>query len=448
MDYLIKNGRVIDPANKVDSILDILISDGKIEKIEKNISAQGAQIIDAKDRIVVPGLIDLHTHLREPGREDEETILTGTRAAIKGGFTTVACMPNTEPPLDNPAIIKSLKDIIEKNALCNVEIIGSITEDRMGKRPTDFHKMKKEGVVAVSDDGSSVDDEKVMAEAFSQSKEEGILVIEHCEDKKLSGSGVINESFISTKLGLRGIPKAAEYEMVKRDIALAKKLSCRLHIAHVSTKESVELIRKAKKDEVKVTAETAPHYFSLTEECCATYDTNTKMNPPLRNAEDVEAIKKGLKDGTIDAIATDHAPHTDNEKDVEFDLAPFGIIGLETALSLSIMGLVEKNILSWSDLVMKMSVSPASILGIKKGAIKKGAVADIAIIDPKMEYTYTKDSIESKSKNSPFINWVLKGKTIHVFVDGHLAMENGEIRITPVRRSLGEGGNDERRKRD
>ena len=430
MDYLIKNGRVIDPANKIDDILDVLISDGKIEKVEKNIDDSNLVKItrlDARGMIVAPGLVDMHTHLREPGREDEETVLTGTRAAIKGGFTTIACMPNTEPPLDNPAIIKTLKDIIEKDALCNVSIVGCITEDRAGKRPTDFHKMKKEGVAAVSDDGSSVEDEKVMTEAMQQSKEEELLIIEHCEDKKISGNGVMNQSFTSTKLGLRGIKRESEYEIVKRDIELAKKLSARVHIAHVSTKESVELIRKAKKSGVKVTAETAPHYFSLTEECCAAYDTNTKMNPPLRSKDDVEAIKASLKDGTIDVIATDHAPHTDSEKDVEFDFAPFGIIGLETALSLSIMELVEKNIISWPDLITKMSVNPAKILGLKKGTLKKGSIADIVIIDPDKEYTYTKDSIESKSNNSPFLNWILKGRAASVFVGGKLAMKDGAM---------------------
>lgn len=426
-EYLIKNGRVIDPANNIDDILDLLIRDGKIDNIGKNLTVEKAEIIDAKDCIVAPGLVDMHTHLREPGREDEETVLTGTRAAIKGGFTTVACMPNTEPPLDNPAIIKSLKEIIKKDALCNVSIVGCTTEDRAGKRPTDFHKMKREGVVAVSDDGSCVDDEKVLIEALQQSKEENLLIIEHCEDKKISGAGVMNQSFTATKLGLRGIRKTSEYEMVKRDIELAEKQSSRVHIAHVSAKESVELIRAAKKKGVNVTAETAPHYFSLTEECCAAYDTNTKMNPPLRSKEDVEAIKEGLKDGTIDAIATDHAPHTDSEKDVEFDFAPFGIIGLETALSLSIMELVEKNILSWSALITKMSVNPAKILGLKGGSLKKGSAADIVMIDPNKEYTYTKDSIESKSKNSPFINWSLKGKAAAVFVGGYLMIKGGLI---------------------
>jgi dihydroorotase len=416
--YLIKNGHVVDPANNIDAAMDVLVSDGKIEKVEKNITATDAQIIDATGRIVAPALVDMHTHLREPGREDEETVLTGTRAAVKGGYGSIACMPNTEPALDNPAVIRSLKEIIEKSALCNVFIIGATTEGRVGKRPTDFHKMKKEGVVAVSDDGSSIEDDSVMAEALAQSKEEGLLVIEHCEDKRLSAGGVMNQSFTATKLGLRGISAASEYEVVARVVELAKKASGPVHIAHVSTKGSVDIIRKAKAAGVKVTAETAPHYFALTEECCAAYDSNAKMNPPLRSKEDVAAIKEGLKDGTIDAIATDHAPHTDNEKDVEFDYAPFGIIGLETALSLSIMELVETGVLSLGALIAKMSANPARILGIKRGTLKPGSPADIAVIDPKKEYTYTKDSIESKSKNSPFINWILKGRAETVFVGG------------------------------
>jgi dihydroorotase len=419
MKYLIKNGRVIDPANKVDDILDVLVADGKIEKTGKNLSDK-AQIIDAKGMIVAPGLVDMHTHLREPGREDKETVLTGTLAAIKGGFTSVACMPNTEPALDNPAIIKSLKDTIKKDARTNVFIIGSITEGRAGKRATDFHKMKKVGAVAVSDDGSSVDDDTVMSGALEQSKEEGLLIIEHCEDRRISGSGVMNHGFISTKLGLKGIPSSSEYERVKRNIELAGKASARIHIAHVSTKESVDIIRRAKKEGIKVTAETAPHYLALTEECCATYDTNTKMNPPLRTKEDSEALKGGLKDGTIDVIATDHAPHTDSEKDVEFDFAPFGVIGLETALSLCVMELIDKKILSWPELITRMSVKPSSILGIDRGSLKIGSMADIIIIDQDKEYTYTKDSIVSRSKNSPFINWILKNKVIKVFLGGKL----------------------------
>lgn len=423
-DYLIKNGRVIDPANNIDGVLDVLISGGKVEKPGKDLGGK-AEVIDAKGMIVAPGLVDMHAHLREPGREDEETVLTGTLAAIKGGFTSLACMPNTEPPLDNPAIIKSLKDIIRKDAAANVFIIGSITESRAGKRATDFHKMKKGGAVAVSDDGSSVDDEAVMSSALEQSKEEDLLIIAHCEDRKISENGVMNHGFTATKLGLKGIPSASEYERVKRDAELAKKASARIHIAHVSTKESVDIIRRAKKEGVKITSETAPHYFTLAEECCAAYDTDTKMNPPLRSGEDIEELKRGLKDGTIDVIATDHAPHTDSEKDVEFAFAPFGIIGLETALSLSIMELVEKGVLSWPELILKMSVNPSNILGIGRGSLKRGSIADIVIIDPGIEYIYKKDSVVSRSKNSPFIDWTLKGRASKVFVGGRLVL-NGE----------------------
>lgn len=427
MNYLIKNGRVIDPVNKLDDVCDILVSDGKIENIDKDISAKSAEVIDAKGKIVTPGLVDMHSHLREPGREDKETIFTGTRAAIRGGYTSVACMPNTDPAIDNVKTVRLVKDIIKKDALTNVFIIGAITQERAGRHITDFKAMKDESIVAISDDGYSVDDNDVLLEALKSAKKNSLVLIEHCEDKNISKDGVINQSFIATKMGLRGISREAEYEKVKRDIELAKRASSAIHIAHVSCKESVEIIRTAKKAGIAVTAETAPHYFTLTEECCATYDTNTKMNPPLRSKEDVDAIKEGLRDGTIDAIATDHAPHTDSEKDVEFEFAPFGIIGLETALSLSVMGLVDKNVLSWSELILKMSVNPARILNINRGSLKKGELADIIIIDPAKEYIYKKDSVESKSKNSPFIDWKLKGKTFFVFVGGRLVMKDEAI---------------------
>jgi len=426
--YLIKNGRVVDPANKIDGELDILISGGKIEKTGASLSDKCDRVIDAKGKIVVPGLVDMHTHLREPGREDEETVASGTRAAVRGGFTTVACMPNTEPvAIDNPEVVKLVNDIVSKDALCGVAVVGAITLSRLGKKLTDFAGMKRSGAVAVSDDGSSVENKDLMRDAIKRAEAAGVLVIDHCEDAGLSTLGVVNKGFISTKMGLKGMPKASEYEMVARDVELAEKCGARIHIAHVSCGESVEIIRKAKKRKVRVTAEVAPHHFTLTEDCCQTYDTNTKMNPPLRSMEDVEAIKKGLSDGTIDVIATDHAPHTDSEKDVEFDFAPFGIIGLETALSLAISELVEKKVLSWSELIEKMSLNPAKILGIGHAGIKKGAAADITIIDPRVEYVYGKDSIESKSKNSPFIGWNLKGKVTDVFVGGSLVMDNGVI---------------------
>ncbi len=427
MKYLIKDGRVIDPVNKVDEVLDVLVSDGKIDKISNKIDRRADETIDAKGKIVTPGLVDMHVHLREPGREDKETIFTGTRAAVKGGFTAVLCMPNTEPAVDNAKVVKVVKEIIKKDALSIVYIAGAITEGRRGAKLTEFDAMKKEGIIAVSDDGSSVDDENLMQTALKEAKKSEILLISHCEDKTKSGHGVMNHGFIATKTGLRGMPQEAEYERVRRDIELADKAATPIHIAHVSSKESVEIIRKAKQKGVKVTAETAPHYFTLTEDCCVTYDTNTKMNPPLRTKEDVEAIKEGLRNGAIDAIATDHAPHTDAEKDVEFDLAPFGIIGLETALSLAVMELVEKKVLSWPELIRKMSANPAKILGIEGGSLKEKSPANIVIIDPAKKYIYKKEAIESKSKNSPFINWELKAGAETVFVGGKLVMKNYEI---------------------
>lgn len=427
MTYLIKNGRVIDPENNIDGVMDILIKDGKIEKLAKAIPDKADEVIDASGKIVAPGFIDMHTHLREPGREDKETIRSGTRAAARGGFTTVACMPNTDIPIDNSETVKLVKDIAKKDAIVNVAVIAAITEKRQGKKLTDIKALKVLGVVAISDDGSSLEDKELLLAALKDSKKEKMLLIEHCEDPGIAGSGVMNKGFVSTKMGLRGISNASEYEMVKRDIELAKKAGARIHIAHVSTKESVDLIRRAKKDGVEVTAETCPHYLALTDECCVTYDTNMKMNPPLRTKEDVQALKEGLKDGTIDVVATDHAPHTDSEKDVEFEHAPFGVIGLETALSVSSMELVDTKVLSWSELIARMSRNPSKILGLDKGSLKKGLAADIVIFDPQKEYTYKKNSIESKSKNSPFIDWKLKGKVTHVFVSGKPVMKDEVI---------------------
>ncbi|MCM8760609.1 MAG: dihydroorotase [Candidatus Omnitrophica bacterium] len=429
MRYLIKGGRVVDPVSKIDDTSDILIDGNRIAKVAKDLNEKCDTEINAKGKIVIPGLVDMHSHLREPGREDEETIATGTRAALRGGFTTIACMPNTEPPIDSPEMVRKLSGIIKRDAACHVAMVGAITLKRTGRKVAAFSGMKKEGVVAVSDDGSSVEKASIMLQALRAARKSGLLVIDHCEDPKMSAGGVMNKGFISTKMGLRGIPAEAESTFVKRDIELAKKARAKIHIAHVSCAKSIELIRKAKKARLPVTAETAPHYFSLTEDCCVSYDTNTKMNPPLRTKADVEFIKEALADGTIDVIATDHAPHTDAEKDVEFDFAPFGIIGFETALSLCVMELLDKGVLSWPDLVMKLSTNPAKILGCCGGSLKKGSPADITVIDPEKEYVYTKELVESKSKNSPFIGWRLKGKAIDVFVGGVLAMKDEEIMV-------------------
>jgi len=427
MKYLIKGGRVIDPSENMDEVLDILMSDGKIAGSGRSLQTKDAKVIDAGGMIVTPGLIDMHVHLREPGREDEETVLTGARAAVKGGFTTVVCMPNTDPALDSAEILAKLKIIIAKDAIVNVLPAGAITIGRLGKELADIKEMVKEGAVAISDDGSSVEDGELMLKALKNAKSAGIVVIDHCEDIVLSNKGVMNKGFMSTKIGLRGISRESEWIRIERDIALAEKAGAKIHIAHVSCKESVNVIRKAKKDGVLVTAETAPHYFALTDECCATYDTNTKINPPLRTAEDVAAVKEALVDGTIDVIASDHAPHTDCEKDVEFDLAPFGKIGLESSLGVSINELINGKVLTWPKLIEKFAANPARILGLETGTLKKGAPADITIIDPKKEYVITKETLESKSKNSPFVGWRLTGKAAGLFVSGKPVMLNEKI---------------------
>jgi dihydroorotase len=427
MKYLIQGGHVVDPANRIDAVADILIANGTIEKVAKNISCKNARTIDAKGKIVTPGLIDMHVHLREPGREDKETVRTGTRAAIAGGITSVCCMPNTDPVIDDPPKVKTLSGIIKKTAAAETFIIGAITKNIEGKTVTDMQKMKKGGIVAVSDDGNSISATAVALEALKRAKKNALTLISHCEDKKRTDRGVINEGIVATKLGLRPMPRSAEYEVVERNIALAKKTGGHLHIAHISCRESVALLRKAKKQGLKVTGEVTPHHCTLTDECCGTYDTNTKVNPPLRSKEDVAAIHEGLADGTIDAIASDHAPHGKHEKDVPFDFAAFGIIGLETSLALSLC-LVEKKIISWKRLVELMSYNPATILGLKrKGRLSPGCDADVTIIDPEARWTYTGDSVQSKSRNSPFLNWHLKGKAVGVILGGKVVLEHGKI---------------------
>ena len=422
MKILIKNGRVVDPANNLDGISDILIENTKISKAAKNINADADKIIDAAGKIVMPGLVDMHVHLREPGREDKETIASATKAALHGGVTSMLAMPNTQPAIDSVENVKLLKEIIEKTANANVFIAGTITKERNGKELTDIAKLKKEGVVAITDDGSSLDSHELMLEAFKKAKQEKVLVICHSEDKSLSMGGVVNLGLISTRMGLRGISQEAEYKRVKRDIELAEKADASIHIAHVSCKESVEIIAKAKKKGIKVTCETAPHYFALSEEAMLGYDTNLKMNPPLRSKDDVAAIKQGLKQGIIDAIASDHAPHTENEKEIEFDRAAFGVIGLETELAVAITELVQTGLIGWADLVKKLALNPAKILGIAgKGALSVGADADIVIVDPDKEWVVAKSGFFSKSKNSAFLGKQLKGIVEYTICSGKIA---------------------------
>ncbi len=420
MKILIKNGRVIDPAHHINDVRDILVENSRIAKIDKDITIKADTVIDASSKIVMPGLVDMHVHLREPGREDKETIESGTKAALKGGFTSVLAMPNTTPAIDCVENVGLLKGIIKKSAYANVFIAGAITKGRLGKELVDIAKLKKQGVIAVTDDGSSVDSEKLFIEALKKAKQLGVLVICHCEDKALAKSGVVNLGIISTRLGLRGISKESEYKRVDRDIRLAERTGARVHIAHISCQESVELIAKAKRKGVKVTAETAPHYFSLTEESVSEYDTNMKMNPPLRNSEDVKAIKEGLEKGVIDAIASDHAPHTENEKDIEFDRAEFGVIGLETGLAASNTELVNSGLLGWSALVEKLATNPAKILGINKGTLNAGADADIIIVSPDKEWVVERENLISKSKNSCFLGKKFKGLVEYTICAGKI----------------------------
>jgi len=420
MMILIKNGRVIDPANNVDEILDILVENSHIAKVAKNIKAEADTVIDATDKIIMPGIVDMHVHLREPGREDKETIASGSKAAAKGGVTSVLAMPNTLTPIDCAENVALLKGIIKKTACVNIFICAAITKERLGRELTDIAGLKKEGAIALSDDGASVDDDAIMLEALKKAKQEKVLVTCHSEDKALSGNGVVNLGFTSTRLGLRGISKESEYKRVTRDIELAEHAGAPVHIAHVSCKESVEIIAKAKIKGIKVTAEAAPHHFALNEEAALEYDTNMKVNPPLRSQEDVAAIKEGLKSGAIDVIASDHAPHTENEKDIEFERAEFGSGGLETILAVSITELIASKLFSWPELVKKLSLNPAQILGITKGTLSTGADADIIVVDPDKKWVVQKTGLVSKSKNSAFLGKTLKGAVEYSICGGRV----------------------------
>ena len=441
MSILIKNGRVIDPVNKIDAQMDILIEQHKISRVAKQINFSADTLIDATNKIVAPGIVDMHVHLREPGREDKETVGSATAAAAKGGVTTVLAMPNTYPAMDCAEHIELLQGIINKTAVVNVFICGTITKNRQGQELSDILVLKKIGAVAISDDGCSVDSAELMFEAFKKAKQAGILIICHSEDKNLSGNGVINLGFNSTRLGLRGISNESEYKRVSRDIELAERSGSPVHIAHVSCRESVDIIAAAKHKGIQVTCETAPHYFSLTEEDIVDYDTNMKVNPPLRTKNDLVAIKAGLKNMVIDAIASDHAPHTENEKDIEFDRAEFGKIGLESGLAISIMELIDKKILNWSELVEKLAVNPAKILGIDKGTLSVGAPADIMIVDANKEFVLDKKSIASKSKNSPFIGKIVKGSVEYTICNGKIVYQNKSSPCSAMDSALASGAN-------
>lgn len=421
---VIINGRVIDPVNNRDGIFNLIISDGKIKSIsdKKTDIPSSARVIDAKNKWVIPGLMDMHVHLREPGREDKETIATGTQAAAAGGFTSVACMPNTTPALDEESKIRYVIQHGE-NCPCKIYPIGAITKSLEGEEIAPMGEMVKAGARAVSDDGKSVAKSNVMRNALNYSKSFNIPVICHSEDMALSQKGHMNEGIVSTRLGIRGIPVIAEEIAVARDLLLAEYTGAKVHIAHVSTAGSVRLIRDAKNRGVNVTAETCPHYFTLIDKDVGDYDTNKKMNPPLRTVTDRDAVIAGLVDGTIDVIASDHAPHVSEEKDVEFDAAAFGVIGLETSVGIVLTYLVDKGIISPGEMVKKMSVQPNRIMGLGGGTLSIDSMADITIIDPEANWVVSPNNFFSKSRNSAFIGFSLKGYPWITILDGTVVFE-------------------------
>ena len=428
MRLIVKNGRLIDPAHHQDGPADLLIEDGKVVQIAQKISGQG-EVIDATHCWVVPGLVDLHTHLREPGYEHKETIKTGTESAAAGGFTSVCCMPNTNPVNDNEAVTRYILEKAAQEGRVTVYPIGAVSKGSLGKELAEIGELVEKGCRAISDDGQPIRSSELMRCALEYSKMFEIPVINHCEDPELCGKGTMNEGLVSVELGLKGVPAIGEEVMVARDLLLAQHTGGRLHVPHVSSRESVRLIRDAKRQGVFVTAEACPHHFMLTDEAVRGYNTFAKVNPPLRTPEDIQAIRQGLQDGTIDAIATDHAPHTEDEKRCEFDGAPFGMVGLETALPLT-LALVEHGILSLDQAIEKLTIAPARIMRLDKGHLGTGADADITVIDPQARWVVEPERFYSKSKNTPFGGWKMTGRVTITIVGGRIVFKQDEGILT------------------
>ena len=426
---LIKNGRVIDPANGIDKKCDVLIIQGKIAEvghIEESAAESAQRVIDATDKLVVPGLIDIHVHFREPGDEEEETIASGSAAAVAAGFTSVVCMPNTNPVIENETDVEYIHRKARQARKTHVYTMGAITKGLAGVELAEMGFMAEAGAVGFTDDGNGVQDPAVMLRALKYVGMFNVVIAQHCQDDRIAGKGVMNSGYYSTILGLPGIDPLAEEAMLWRDIQLLKKIPSeriRYHAQHISTAGSVELIRNAKKDSLPITCEVTPHHLLLTEESCAEYDTNYKVNPPLRTNKDVEALKQAISEGLVDALATDHAPHLQSEKELEFLAAPCGIASLECALSLYIKALIEPGILDWPGLIQLMTEQPANIIGIDKGTLSKDRQADITIINPDTEYVIDVNNFHSKSRNCPYNGWKVKGKVEKTIVGGEIRFE-------------------------
>jgi dihydroorotase len=418
---LIKQGRVIDPGSGLDAVMDVLIKDDKIQAVEKKIDAEVTKTINASKYIIAPGFIDMHVHLREPGQEEKETIASGTKAAVRGGFTTILCMPNTTPVNDNPAITKYIIQEAEKQNLANVFPFAAITKGSKGETLTEMADLVDAGAIGFSDDGNTVMNSRVMRHALEHAKTLNVLISDHCEDKNLSKNGVMHEGYYSNLLGLKGIPSSAEEIIISRNIILAEKAVTGIHISHVSTKGSVDLIRNAKKKGIAVSAEVTPHHLLLSDESLQTYDPNLKVNPPLRSQEDITALIEAVKSKTIDVFATDHAPHTPDEKSVEIDSAPFGIIGLESAVPLLIDKLVHTGLISINQLIEMFSTRPAELIGFNhKGKISPGADADLTILDLEKKVKIDVSTFHSKARNCPFDGWLVKGSPEITIIGGKI----------------------------
>lgn len=427
MKTLIKGGRVIDPANNIDKIADVLVEDGKIAAVGEQLSTEGAEVFEAEGKIVSPGLIDMHVHLREPGQEAKEDFGSGSRAAAAGGYTRVATMPNTRPVIDNSALVKAMQKRAEEDAVVHVEIIGAVTKGQQGEEMAEMGDMVQAGAIAFSDDGHFTRSAKVLLNCYDYLRTFDKVIINHEEETSLVEEGVMNESHRSAMLGMKGRPTVAEDIAVARDVMLAEYADARVHVAHISSGRAVDIVRQAKARGVKVTAEVTPQHLTMTDDLVELFDSSTKINPPLREKKDVDAVLAGLLDGTIDCIVTDHSPHAQEEKDREYMYAPSGFPGLETAVGILLTDLVHTGKLDIAMMIEKMTAAPARIFGINAGSLAEGMPADITVIDPELEWTVDDKKFYTKGSHSPFVGRRLKGKAVMTFVDGRLVMKDGEI---------------------